>query len=131
MKIFDYNRVVKDLNGLSREAFLAALEGKFAVEAVGAASPPARREFGLYLGGHWYRLASRRPRSRRRPGDRAATSACCPTACSTPVLGIKDLRKDNASTSSAAYAAWGNWRSGSIAARWPRPSPCSPPAWKT
>ncbi len=57
MKILDYNRVVKDLNGMSEADFLAAVEKSFSVEKSAAAvSPATTQEFGMYLGGNWYRL---------------------------------------------------------------------------
>ncbi len=57
MKILDYNRVVKDLNGLSETNFLSALEKDFSVEkSATPVSPAATLEFGMYLAGNWYRL---------------------------------------------------------------------------
>ncbi len=60
MTILDYNRVIKDLNGMSPEEFLAALGGRFSVspsdESVRPAGP---EEFGMYLAGRWYRLTLR------------------------------------------------------------------------
>jgi uncharacterized protein (DUF1015 family) len=61
LKIMDYNRVVKDLNGLSPQQFLTALQERFTITPVGkAAVHPARlHEFGLYLEGQWYRLEAK------------------------------------------------------------------------
>ncbi len=61
LKIIDYNRVVKDLNGLSEEQFLAALENDFTVEKVGEQiyTPNALHNFSLYLDGTWYSLTAR------------------------------------------------------------------------
>lgn len=61
LTILDYNRVVKDLNGLSPEAFLQALEKNFTVEAKGNTPyrPSHPHEFSLYLGGIWYALEAR------------------------------------------------------------------------
>ena len=61
LKIIDYNRVVKDLNGLSPEQFLAALEADFTVEKVGEQiyTPNALHNFSLYLDGSWYSLTAR------------------------------------------------------------------------
>jgi len=59
LKIFDYNRVVKDLNGLTEDEFLAKVREKFSVEPVSQAEPfkPSKlHEFGMYLGGTWYKL---------------------------------------------------------------------------
>ncbi|MCR4914483.1 MAG: DUF1015 domain-containing protein [Prevotella sp.] len=60
LTILDYNRVVKDLNGLSSEAFLEALSQDFDVEDMGTdIYKPARlHEFSLYLDEHWYRLTA-------------------------------------------------------------------------
>jgi uncharacterized protein (DUF1015 family) len=60
LHIMDYNRVVKDLNGHSVEAFLAALQNEFEiVEQEGAYKPIALHSFGLYLAGKWYRLTAK------------------------------------------------------------------------
>ena len=60
LTILDYNRVVKDLNGLSSEAFLEALSQDFDVEDMGTdIYKPARlHEFSFYLDEHWYRLTA-------------------------------------------------------------------------
>ncbi len=93
MKIFDYNRVAKDLNGLDRTAFLKALEAEFTVEpASGQAKPAAPRSFGLYLKGQWYRLGLKNPP----PADPVARLdvSLLSDRLLAPVLGINDLRKD-------------------------------------
>ncbi len=58
LKIYDYNRVVKDLNGLSESRFLDRIRKKFVIEETG--DEPLRPEhkgcFGMYLGHKWYRL---------------------------------------------------------------------------
>ncbi|MBR2352404.1 MAG: DUF1015 domain-containing protein [Alistipes sp.] len=61
LRIIDYNRVVKDLNGLSEEEFLSALEADFAVEKLGAEiyTPQSLHNFAMYLGGAWYSLTAR------------------------------------------------------------------------
>ncbi len=93
MMIFDYNRVVRDLNGMDRGAFLAALDPEFTVEAVpGPAKPAEARSFGMYLQGQWYRLGLRNPP----PADPVARLdvSILSDRLLTPVLGINDLRKD-------------------------------------
>ncbi|CAB1368076.1 DUF1015 domain-containing protein [Denitratisoma oestradiolicum] len=95
MKIMDYNRVVKDLNGLSETDFLARLTGAFKVEAAPAAVHPAQPgEFGLYLPGRWLRLTIK-------PELIPATDPVARLDVSLlsdhllgPVLGIADLRRD-------------------------------------
>ena len=61
LRIIDYNRVVKDLNGLSSEQFLAALEADFTVEKMGEDiyTPNALHNFSLYLDGCWYSLTAK------------------------------------------------------------------------
>ncbi|MDY0002527.1 MAG: DUF1015 domain-containing protein [Polyangia bacterium] len=56
LQILDYNRLVKDLHGLTEEAFLAQVKEKFDVSPTDSPKPAAVREFGMYLGGKWYRL---------------------------------------------------------------------------
>ncbi|MDF2190734.1 DUF1015 family protein [Paraflavitalea sp. CAU 1676] len=58
--IMDYNRVVKDLNGLTEAELLQKLEADFKIEKVSAALAPANlHEFGMYLKGQWYKLTSK------------------------------------------------------------------------
>lgn len=59
--ILDYNRLVKDLNGLSKEALLSKLDYDFTVEAIGhlPQAPSMLHEFSMYLDGQWYRLVAR------------------------------------------------------------------------
>lgn len=61
LTIIDYNRVVKDLNGLSEADFLKALEKNFIVEEKGTAEyrPAQLHNFALYLGGKWYSLTAK------------------------------------------------------------------------
>ncbi len=58
LTILDYNRVVRDLNGMSADEFLAALQVNFGVEDMGTEiyHPQCLHEFSLYLDGHWYKL---------------------------------------------------------------------------
>jgi len=61
LTILDYNRVVKDLNGLTSEQFLDALRKNFTVEDMGTGiyKPAKLHEFSLYLDEHWYRLEAK------------------------------------------------------------------------
>jgi uncharacterized protein (DUF1015 family) len=61
LKILDYNRVVKDLNGLSADAFLQALNTDFDIEKTTgkAVRPSSPHEFGMYLNQEWYRLVAK------------------------------------------------------------------------
>ena len=95
MRIFDYNRVVKDLHGLSKEAFLAAIKQAFTVESIsGQAKPTQRGEFGMYLDGQWYRL---RINAERVPTDPVARLdvSLLQSNLLEPLLGITDPRRDS------------------------------------
>jgi uncharacterized protein (DUF1015 family) len=99
LSILDYNRVVRDLNGLSSTAFLSRLEALFAVEYYGPAGTPYRPEsthtFGMFLDGKWYKL-----RARRGGYDARDPVACLDVEILqknllAPVLGIRDPRRDH------------------------------------
>jgi uncharacterized protein (DUF1015 family) len=96
LTIIDYNRLVKDLNGLSEEAFLKALETHFVVEKKGKEiyKPCCLHNFSVYLSGCWYSLTAR-------PGtynDSDPIGVLDVTISSNlildEILGIKDLRSD-------------------------------------
>src|SRR5574344_2767244 len=61
LKIIDYNRVVKDLNGMSSEEFLKRLEEDFIVKEMGSAiySPASLHNFSMYLNNKWYSLTAK------------------------------------------------------------------------
>tara|TARA_B100001057_G_scaffold63189_1_gene56706 strand:+ start:22438 stop:23682 length:1245 start_codon:yes stop_codon:yes gene_type:complete len=97
LEIFDYNRVVKDLNGLSPDDFVAALSDDFDIQPAGKTCPrpAALREFSLYLDGSWYELrAKTSPKSSGSPiGDLDVTVLS--EKVLGPLLAITDLRNDN------------------------------------
>jgi uncharacterized protein (DUF1015 family) len=95
MTILDYNRLVKDLNGRKPDEFLDALAKAFAVTASDKpVRPTASHEFGMYLGGRWYRLSLR---SDLVPGNdpigRLPITLLSRNVIE-PLLGIKDPRTD-------------------------------------
>lgn len=96
MRILDYNRVVRDLAGMTAEAFLARLETEFTIERETSAVRPDRpRSFGMYLSGIWYRLTLRRPPDAGlAPADRLDVSLLADRLLG-PVLGITDPRRDS------------------------------------
>ena len=60
LQIMDYNRVVKDLNGLSEEEFISRLSDDFLVQkSVTAVSPPKLHEFGVYINKQWFMLEAK------------------------------------------------------------------------
>lgn len=96
LTIIDYNRVVKDLNGLSDEEFLQRVSQHFDVEEKGSEiyKPAALHNFALYLSGKWYSLTAK-------PGtydDNDPIGVLDVTISSNlildEILGIKDLRSD-------------------------------------
>ncbi len=95
VQIFDYNRVVKDLNGLSEAAFLEKVSGVFDVEEKSeAAKPTSRNSFGMYLANKWYTLSIKEPApSAGSPVDRLDISILTARLLS-PILGIGDPRVD-------------------------------------
>ncbi len=95
LRILDYNRVVRDLGGMSVDAFLARLREKFAVDAAAAAVRPARHgEVGLYAGGRWYRLTLRQDLAGVADPARHVDASLLTEHALAPVLGIGDLRTD-------------------------------------
>jgi uncharacterized protein (DUF1015 family) len=94
MKILDYNRVVKDLNGLRESEFLQRISEAFDVhEADRAVSPSRAGEFGMYLDGRWYRLSIHAGRIPQDPVARLDVSLLADNLLE-PVLGISDPRID-------------------------------------
>ncbi|MFN2309172.1 MAG: DUF1015 domain-containing protein [Gammaproteobacteria bacterium] len=94
MRILDYNRVVKDLNGQRGADLLAAIAGAFTVEASAEPVRPGQRgEFGLYLDGAWYRLRIRPERVPTDPVARLDVSLLQDHLLA-PLLGIGDPRRD-------------------------------------
>ncbi len=95
MKILDYNRVVKDLNGLSKDELLQKLEGKFEVNAEDAAVSPSKpTEFGMYVDGQWYRLNINTDLIPNDPVKSLDVSLLADNLIE-PALGISDPRTDN------------------------------------
>lgn len=96
MQILDYNRVVKDLGGLSAEEFVAKLTGAFSVEPSDEPVKPARSgEYGMYLRGQWYQL---RIKPELVPADDPVARldvSLLQNNLIEPLLGISDPRTDN------------------------------------
>ncbi len=96
--IMDYNRVVKDLNGLSVDDFIKQVEEKFDVEKQEGSEPfkPMQgKTFGMYLDGAWYKLSAKAGiYDENDPVDRLDVSILQNNLLDR-VLGIKDPRTDN------------------------------------
>ena len=96
LKIIDYNRVVKDLNGLSAQEFLARIENDFVVEAKGSEEyrPNALHNFSLYLEGQWYSLTAREGRYNDADPIGVLDVTISSDLILRDILGITDLRSD-------------------------------------
>ena len=96
LKIIDYNRVVRDLNGLTAEQFLAALEKDFTVQPKGSEihTPEALHNFALYLPGQWYSLTPREGRCDDSDPIGVLDVTISSNLILRDILGIHDLRSD-------------------------------------
>lgn len=96
LTIIDYNRVVKDLNGLTPEAFLKALEKHFIVEEKGTEiyKPAALHNFSLYLDGKWYSLTAKEGTYDDQDPIGVLDVTISSNLILDEILGIKDLRSD-------------------------------------
>lgn len=94
LMIMDYNRVVKDLNGLTKEAFLDKLEDKFDIERSNeAVKPSCKGEFGLYLEDEWYKLVAKE-HIRNSDVVEGLDVSVLQNEVLSPILGIGDPRTD-------------------------------------
>jgi uncharacterized protein (DUF1015 family) len=95
LRILDYNRVVKDLNGLTREQFFGKLKEKFSIDAVNRQVKPARKgEFGLYLDGAWYRMQAAIDLLKNQDPVARLDVSILQTHVLESILGIADIRTD-------------------------------------
>lgn len=96
LRIIDYNRVVRDLNGLTPAEFLKALEKDFIVEDKGMEiyRPAALHNFSLYLDGRWYSLTAREGRYNDADPIGVLDVTISSDLILRDILGITDLRTD-------------------------------------
>ncbi|MBQ5506396.1 MAG: DUF1015 domain-containing protein, partial [Prevotella sp.] len=97
LTILDYNRVVKDLNGMSSDEFLAALQVNFMVEDKGTEiyKPTKLHEFSLYLDGHWYCLNAKDGTYDNNDPIGVLDVDISSRLILDEILNIKDLRSSN------------------------------------
>ena len=96
MQILDYNRVVKDLNGLDKESFLEQVAGAFTLEESDQPVKPATTgEYGMYLDGNWYRLNVNPERIPQDDPVARLDVSLLQDNLIEPLLGIADPRRDN------------------------------------
>ena len=96
LTILDYNRVVKDLNGLSSLKFLSLLGENFVVTPMGAECyrPAKLHEFSLYLDGEWYKLELLPGKADDNDPIKSLDVSISSDLILDQILGIKDLRSD-------------------------------------
>ena len=96
LRIIDYNRVVKDLNGLASEEFLSLLEKDFVVEKKGEEiyHPTSLHNFSMYLDGEWYSLQAKEGRYDDSDPIGVLDVTILSNLVLDAILGIKDLRTD-------------------------------------
>ena len=94
LRILDYNRVVRDLNGLTAEEFLKKLEENFEVRRSNARQPKQAASFGMYLEGKWYELSARAGSYPASDPIRSLDVSILQENLLAPLLGIADPRAE-------------------------------------
>ncbi|MCF0200439.1 MAG: DUF1015 domain-containing protein [Bacteroidales bacterium] len=96
LKVIDYNRVVKDLNGLSKADFIAALGKTYVVEDMGTEiyKPAKLHEHSMYLDGHWYKMTAKEGTYDDNDPIGVLDVKILSDNVLDNILGIKDLRTD-------------------------------------
>ena len=94
LQILPYNRIVRDLNGLSADEFLGRVRESFSVTDNALPSPPARGQWSMYFDGRWHGLALRDDAPRPEGAVECLDVSILQSRLLDPVLGIKDLRTD-------------------------------------
>ena len=96
LTIIDYNRVVKDLNGLSDAEFLQAIAENFDIQEMGTEiyKPARLHNFSLYLGGKWYSLTAKPGTNNDNDPIGVLDVTISSNLILDKILGIKDLRSD-------------------------------------
>jgi len=94
LRILPYNRIVRDLNEMSPEEFLARVRENFEIADSAAAAPDARGNWSMYLGGRWYGLSL--PAGVEPPAGvvESLDVSILQDRLLDPILGIKDVRTD-------------------------------------
>ncbi len=95
LTIIDYNRVVKDLNGLSEEEFIEKLKNSFDIEEKGTEEykPCCLHNFSMYLGGKWYALTAKEGTYKEDDPIGVLDVTILTNEVLDPLLDIKDLRR--------------------------------------
>jgi uncharacterized protein (DUF1015 family) len=94
LQILSYNRIVRDLNGMSQEEFLARARESFELTENASPSPKQRGEWSMYLDGQWYGLALPNDAARPEGVVNSLDVSILQDRLLDPILGIKDVRAD-------------------------------------
>ncbi len=94
LRIMDYNRVVKDLAGLTPNRFLALLADKFTVAPTDTPRPQAPHQFGMYMEGQWYRLTANPGTYPENDPVRSLDVSILQENVLAPLLDVRDPRTD-------------------------------------
>jgi len=97
LDIFDFNRLVKDLNGLSEEVFLEMLEHDFNVTLKGTnvVKPSKQHQIGMYFNNLWYELEAKKNSFDANHAVKSLDAHILSENILEPILGISDLKTDN------------------------------------
>lgn len=94
LAIMDYNRIVKDLNGMDTESFLTRIAKMFLVEQTTSRKPETANTFGMYLDGKWYRVTARAGTFSVQDPVNSLDVSILQNNLLHPILGIGDPRSD-------------------------------------
>src|SRR2546423_1233688 len=94
LQILPYNRVVKDLNGMSQDEFLARVRESFDVNDNGSPSPKQRGNWSMYIAGRWYGLKLRDDIQKSTGVVESLDVSVLQERLLDPILSIKDVRTD-------------------------------------
>ncbi len=92
LQVLPYNRVVKDLNGVSADEFISALSERFAVTDQASPAPKQMGEISMYLGGRWYSFNARLVNSSGNCHVASIDLNLLQKQILDPLLGVKDAR---------------------------------------
>jgi uncharacterized protein (DUF1015 family) len=96
LKIFDFNRVVKDLNEMTSDVFIKRLEEKFTVKLIGETEykPSHKHNFSMYLEGYWYSLEAKKEIIHNEQPVGSLDASILTEHILAPILNIHDLKTD-------------------------------------
>ncbi|MCX6113529.1 MAG: DUF1015 family protein [Proteobacteria bacterium] len=95
LMIMDYNRLVKDLNGMNTDQFMTAVTRNFDVTQTNNPKPTSPATFGMYMDGKWYTLKAKKGSYPEKDPIKSLDVAILQNNLLHPVLGIGDPRTDN------------------------------------